>query len=88
MRHYAKKDFPVENIRRFLEPGPVVLISSAYRNETNIMTMGWHMVVEFQPSLVGCIISNANHSFRDDPQKPAMRENIRKRSTIAATASS
>jgi hypothetical protein len=63
MRHYAKKDFPVENIRRFLEPGPVVLVSSAYRNETNIMTMGWHMVVEFQPSLVGCIISNANHSF-------------------------
>lgn len=27
------------------------------------MTMGWHMPMEFSPSLIGCIISNANHSF-------------------------
>jgi hypothetical protein len=25
------------------------------------MTMGWHMVLEFSPSLVACCISNANH---------------------------
>ena len=25
--------------------------------------MGWHMVLEFSPSLVACCISNANHSF-------------------------
>jgi flavin reductase (DIM6/NTAB) family NADH-FMN oxidoreductase RutF len=63
MKIYKKHDFPVEKIRRFLEPGPIVLVSSAYRNDTNIMTMGWHMVMEFQPSLIGCIISSANHSF-------------------------
>ena len=63
MRRYTKKDFPTDNVRRFLEPGPIVLVSSAHKSETNIMTMGWHMVMEFQPSLVGCIISNANHSF-------------------------
>jgi hypothetical protein len=28
MPNYIKKDFPVENIRRFLEPGPIVLVSS------------------------------------------------------------
>ena len=27
------------------------------------MTLGWHTVMEFTPSLVGCIISSANHSF-------------------------
>jgi flavin reductase (DIM6/NTAB) family NADH-FMN oxidoreductase RutF len=27
------------------------------------MTMGWHMVMAFQPSLIGCYIWNANHSF-------------------------
>jgi flavin reductase (DIM6/NTAB) family NADH-FMN oxidoreductase RutF len=27
------------------------------------MTMGWHIVMEFTPSLVGCIIANGNHSF-------------------------
>jgi flavin reductase (DIM6/NTAB) family NADH-FMN oxidoreductase RutF len=60
---YTKRDFPVENVRRFLEPGPIVLVSSAYKNETNIMTMGWHMMMEFSPSLVGCLISSAYYSF-------------------------
>jgi flavin reductase (DIM6/NTAB) family NADH-FMN oxidoreductase RutF len=62
MRAYAKKDFRVSNIRRFLEPGPIVLVSSAWKGETNIMTMGWHTVMEFTPSLVGCIIAEGNHS--------------------------
>jgi flavin reductase (DIM6/NTAB) family NADH-FMN oxidoreductase RutF len=63
MKHYKKKDFPVSNVRRFLEPGPIVLVSSNYKGKDNIMTMGWHMIMEFQPSLIGCYIWNANHSF-------------------------
>ena len=63
MKTYKKLDFPVSNIRRFLEPGPVVLVSSAWKGERNIMTMGWHMVMEFSPSLVGCLISSGNHSY-------------------------
>jgi flavin reductase (DIM6/NTAB) family NADH-FMN oxidoreductase RutF len=63
MTTYKKKDFPVSDIRRFLEPGPVVLVSSAWKGETDIMTMGWHMVLEFTPSLVGCLISSGNHSY-------------------------
>jgi flavin reductase (DIM6/NTAB) family NADH-FMN oxidoreductase RutF len=63
MKAYKKKDFPVSNIRRFLEPGPIVLVSSAWNGQTNIMTMGWHMVMEFQPSLIGCYIWSENHSF-------------------------
>src|SRR5664279_3363479 len=63
MKTYKKQDFPVAEIRRFLEPGPVVLVSSAWKGKTNIMTMGWHMVMEFTPSLVGCLISSANHSY-------------------------
>lgn len=27
------------------------------------MTMGWHMIMEFQPSLIGCYIWTENHSF-------------------------
>jgi flavin reductase (DIM6/NTAB) family NADH-FMN oxidoreductase RutF len=63
MKLYKKHDFPVSDIRRFLEPGPVVLVSSAYKGERNVMTMGWHMVMEFTPSLVGCLISGGNHSY-------------------------
>lgn len=63
MKTYAKTDFPVGDVRRFLEPGPIVLVSSAWKGETNIMTMGWHMVMGFQPSLIGCYIWEQNHSF-------------------------
>ena len=62
-RRYSKVDLPVSNIRRYLEPGPIVLVSSAWQDETNIMTMGWHTVMEFTPSLVGCVIAGSNHSF-------------------------
>jgi flavin reductase (DIM6/NTAB) family NADH-FMN oxidoreductase RutF len=58
-----KIDFPVAKVRRYLEPGPIVLVSSAWRKEMNIMTMGWHTVLEFTPSLVGCVISSGNYSF-------------------------
>lgn len=63
MKPIRKSDFPVGEIRRFLEPGPVVLVSSAHKAQRNIMTMGWHTVMEFTPALVGCVISSANHSF-------------------------
>lgn len=58
-----KRDFPVGDVRRYLEPGPIVLVSSHWRGESNIMTMGWHTVMEFMPSLIGCVIAEGNHSF-------------------------
>jgi flavin reductase (DIM6/NTAB) family NADH-FMN oxidoreductase RutF len=63
MRRYRKEDFPVANARRLLEPGPIVLVSSAWQGKRNIMTMGWHMVMGFEPSLVGCYIWDENFSF-------------------------
>lgn len=62
-KSYKKQNLPVDKIRRFLEPGPIVLVSSAWKNETNIMAMGWHMVMEFEPSRIGCFITGYNHSF-------------------------
>jgi flavin reductase (DIM6/NTAB) family NADH-FMN oxidoreductase RutF len=58
-----KSDFPVSDVRKYLEPGPIVLVSSRWQGKNNIMTMGWHSVMEFSPSLVGCLISSGNHSF-------------------------
>jgi flavin reductase (DIM6/NTAB) family NADH-FMN oxidoreductase RutF len=62
-RAYRKRDFPVDQIRRFLEPGPIVLVSSKFQDRTNIMTMGWHMMMGFSPSLFATYIWDANHSF-------------------------
>lgn len=58
-----KKDLPVEDVRRFLEPGPIVLVSSAWKGKTNIMSMGWHMVMGFEPSLIACYIWDENFSY-------------------------
>jgi flavin reductase (DIM6/NTAB) family NADH-FMN oxidoreductase RutF len=62
-KHAAKIDLPVSQVRRYLEPGPIVLVTSAHGGARNIMTMGWHTVMEFTPSLIGCVIAGGNHSF-------------------------
>ena len=62
MRLIPKSDFPLEETRRILEPGPVVLVSSSHRGERNIMTMGWHMMLGFSPALFACYIWPGNHS--------------------------
>jgi flavin reductase (DIM6/NTAB) family NADH-FMN oxidoreductase RutF len=63
-RYSKRRDFPVSQVRRYLETGPIVLVSSRWRGKTNIMTLGWHTVLEFSPSLVGLMISAGNQSFR------------------------
>jgi len=61
-KEFKKYDFPVDGIRRYLEPGPIVLVSSCYKGKNNIMTMGWYTMMEFTPSLLGCMIVDYNHS--------------------------
>ncbi len=66
-----KTAFPVSKARKYLEPGPVLLLSSQFDTHSDIMTLGWHTVLEFSPSLVGCMISSMNHShalIRDSGQ--------------------
>lgn len=62
MKHYRKYDYDTADVRRLLEPGPVVLVSSHWQGRNNIMTMGWHMMIGFTPALLGCYIDRANHS--------------------------
>lgn len=57
------KEFPLAEVYQLLEPGPVVLLTTSLRGEPNVMTLSWHMMVEFTPPLVACVVSNADHSF-------------------------
>ena len=59
----AKRTFLLPNVYRLLEPGPVVLVTTAHKGKVNIMTQSWHTMMEFEPPLVGCVISGRNHSF-------------------------
>lgn len=58
-----KQNWPLEDVRHWLEPGPVVLVSSHWQGKNNIMTLGWHTILEFSPSLVGLMISAGNVSY-------------------------
>jgi len=57
------KAFSLAKVYQLLEPGPVVLLTTSRRGRANVMSMSWHMMVEFEPPLVACIVSNANYSF-------------------------
>jgi flavin reductase (DIM6/NTAB) family NADH-FMN oxidoreductase RutF len=59
----AKKSFPLPKVYGLLEPGPVVMVTTSRNGRPNIMTMSWHTMIEFEPPLVGCVISNRNYSF-------------------------
>ena len=59
----SKKSFPLSKVYGLLEPGPVVMITTAREGQANIMTLSWHTMLEFEPPLVGCVISNRNYTF-------------------------
>jgi flavin reductase (DIM6/NTAB) family NADH-FMN oxidoreductase RutF len=59
----AKRSYPLSKVYGLLETGPVVLVTTVRKGKPNVMTMSWHMMMEFEPPMVGCIISNRNYSF-------------------------
>ena len=59
----AKKSLPLSKAYRLIEPGPVVLVTTSLGGKPNIMTMAWYMMVEFEPPLIACVISNRNRTF-------------------------
>ena len=59
----TKKTLPLSKVYQTLEPGPVVLLSTAFKGKPNVMTMSWHMMVDFEPPIIACVVSNRNYSF-------------------------
>ena len=59
----TKTVFPLPKVYGLLEPGPVVMVTTASEGRANIMTMSWHTMLEFEPPLIGCVISDRNYTF-------------------------
>jgi flavin reductase (DIM6/NTAB) family NADH-FMN oxidoreductase RutF len=57
------RTLPLAQVYRLLEPGPVVLLATARQDRANVMAMSWHTMLEFEPPLVGCVVSNRNYTF-------------------------
>lgn len=60
-----KRPLPLGAVYRLLKPGRVVLLTTAFRGRLNVMTESWHTMMEFEPPLIGCVVSEANHSFEE-----------------------
>lgn len=58
-----KRSYPLSKVYGLLEPGPVLLLTTAHKGRANVMTMSWHTMMEFEPPLVGCVVSGRNFSF-------------------------
>lgn len=59
----TKRSLPLSKVYGLLEPGPVLLLTTAHKGKSNVMTMSWHTMMEFEPPLVGCVVSNGDFSF-------------------------
>ena len=57
------QELPLAQAYQLIEPGPVVLLTTADQGRANVMTLSWHMMVEFEPPLVACVVSTGDYSF-------------------------
>lgn len=57
------QELPAANAYRLLEPGPIVLVTTSQNGKANVMTMGFHMMIQHAPPLIGCVIGPWDHSY-------------------------
>ena len=63
MANTAKKNFPLAKVYSLLESGPVVMVSTLYKGQPDVMSMSWHTMIDFEPPLIGCVIGEQSQTF-------------------------
>lgn len=58
------KELPASQAYRLLEPGPIVMVSTRDNGRANVMTMGFHMMIQHDPPLIGCVIGPWDQSYQ------------------------
>jgi flavin reductase (DIM6/NTAB) family NADH-FMN oxidoreductase RutF len=59
-----KRNLPLSKVYTYLEPGPVVMVSTGSKNTPNVMTLSWLTMMDFEPPILGLVLSNRNFSFK------------------------
>ena len=54
---------PLKKAFQLIEPGPVILVTTASGRKMNIMTISWHMVMDFTPR-IALVTGPWNYSFQ------------------------
>lgn len=60
----TKKSLPLSQVYRYLEQGPVTLVTTSLKDKPNVMAMSWLTMLDFVPPIVGIVMSDLNYSFR------------------------
>lgn len=58
------KTYPIKKTHKLIEPGPIVLVTTFHHGKSNIMTMGFHMMVQHEPPLIGAVIGPWDYSYK------------------------
>lgn len=56
-------ELPIEKAFMLIEPGPVILVTTSNKGRHNIMTISWHMVLDFTPQ-IALTTGPWNYSFQ------------------------
>ena len=57
------KKFPLKKTFTFIEPGPVIMVTTFDGKKNNIMTISWNMVMDFTPQFA-ILTGPWNHSYK------------------------
>ena len=57
-----KREVPPEKATRLLSSGNVIMVTSAYKDKTNIITLAWKTPLSHKPPLVGISIAKSHFS--------------------------
>lgn len=58
----GKRTLPLGKVYGLIEPGPVLLLTTHHNGRDNVMVHSWHTMMEFEPPLIGSVISNRGFS--------------------------
>lgn len=58
----ARLLYDITDARRLLNPGPVAIVTTAWRGMTNAAPIAWTAPVSMEPPLVGCVIHPHRHT--------------------------
>lgn len=56
-------ELPMEKAFMLIEPGPVILVTTSHKGRNNMMTISWHMVMDFTPK-IAMTTGPWNYSFQ------------------------
>ncbi|MCL5875385.1 MAG: flavin reductase family protein [Candidatus Dependentiae bacterium] len=63
MKNNSKRALPLSKVYQYMEPGPVIMVTTSHNDKPNVMTMSWHMPVEFTPPQIAIVMGAEDYSF-------------------------